>query len=164
MATDYEEEESDELSIVLKDNDKKFQNEWSLVKGSKLSFKAGLKGVKSEVNFGTFTVDEASMDWFFVPQACTVGDKSYSMPKIKTLVGACCSEDLQDGCTLGALYNDEDTCILGGENFKYIFFEDGSKIKYDKLENKFLLDCVGDAQIEAVNNIKIKASKIDMEI
>lgn len=61
--TDYEEEESDELSIVLKDNDKKFQNEWSLVKGSKLSFKAGLKGVKSEVNFGTFTVDESSMDF-----------------------------------------------------------------------------------------------------
>ena len=108
-------------------------------------------------------MDNFETGWFFVPQACTVGDKSHNLPKSKTLVSACCSEDLQDGCIIGALYNDEDTCILGGENFKYIFFEDGTKIQYDKLENKFLLDCVGDTQIESANNIKIKSSKLDIE-
>lgn len=59
--TDYEEEQSDELTLELKDNDKKFQNNWWLDKGSKLSFKAGLKGTKTQVNFGTFTTDEPEM-------------------------------------------------------------------------------------------------------
>lgn len=59
--TDYEEEQSDELIFQLKDNDELFQNNWWLDKGSKLSFKAGLKDTQTQVNFGTFTTDEAEM-------------------------------------------------------------------------------------------------------
>lgn len=59
--TDYEEEQSDEITLQLKDNDKKFQNDWWLDKGSKLTFNAGLKGTKTQVKFGTFTTDEPEM-------------------------------------------------------------------------------------------------------
>ncbi len=58
---DYEEEQSDELTLHLKDNDKKFQRDWQIKKGSKFTFKAGLKGTKTQVKFGTFTVDEPEM-------------------------------------------------------------------------------------------------------
>lgn len=75
--TDHEEEESDELSIVLKDNDEKFQNEWNLKKGSKISFKAGLKGTKTQVDFKTFTVDETNMNF------STEGD-TYSVTALAT--------------------------------------------------------------------------------
>lgn len=89
--------------------------------------------------------------WFFVPQLCTVGDKSHNQIKIKTLVGACCSDDLQDGCIIGALYNDEDVCILSDENIKYIFFEDGTKLQYNKLKNELNIDCVGNILIKALS-------------
>ena len=70
--------------------------------------------------------------WIFVPQVCTVKDKSYNLPAINTLVAAVMDNEMQDGCILGALYNDEDVCILGDENIKYIKFEDGAYFKYDK--------------------------------
>ena len=100
-------------------------------------------------------MDNFETGWFFVPQMCTVGDKSYNQVKTKTLVAACCSEDLQDGCIIGALYNDEDVCILGGKNIKYIFFEDGTKIQYDNLNNELIADCVG--------NLKLKAKDMNFE-
>lgn len=95
-------------------------------------------------------MDNFETGWFFVPQMCTVGDKSYNQVKIKTLVGACCSDDLQDGCVIGALYNDEDVCILKDENTKYIFFEDGTKLKYDTLKNELSVDCAGNLLIKAL--------------
>lgn len=95
-------------------------------------------------------MDNFETGWFFVPQLCTVGDKSHNQIQVKTLVGACCSEDLQDGCIIGALYNDEDVCILSGENVKYIYFEDGTKIIYDKLKNELNFDCVGNITIKAL--------------
>lgn len=76
--------------------------------------------------------DNFETGWFFVPQMATVKDKSFNKIALQTLVGACCTEDFQDGCIIGALYNDEDICVLADENIKYIFFEDGAKLKYDK--------------------------------
>lgn len=96
-------------------------------------------------------MDNFETGWFFVPQMCTVGDKSYNQVKIKTLVGACCSDDLQDGCIIGALYNDEDVCILKDENTKYIFFEDGTKLIYNTLKNELSVDSVGNIFIKAIN-------------
>lgn len=81
--------------------------------------------------------DNITSGWFFIPQLCTVKDKSYNTIAINTLVAACCTDDLQDGCILGALYNDEDICVLGDENKKYIFFEDGAKFCYDKQTHEF---------------------------
>lgn len=74
-------------------------------------------------------------NWIFVPQACTVKDKSYNLPAINTLVAAVMDDEMQDGCIIGALYNDEDVCILGNENLKYIAFADGGLIKYNKTES-----------------------------
>ena len=39
---------------------------------------------------------------------------------------------MQDGCLIGSIYNDEDVCILGDADTKYIVFEDGAQFKYDK--------------------------------
>ena len=114
-------------------------------------------------------MDNFETGWFFVPQMCTVGDKSYNQVKTKTLVSACCSEDLQDGCITGALYNDEDVCILGGENIKYIFFEDGTKIQYDNLNNELIADCVGKLKLKAkdmnfeAENVDFKAEKMTVK-
>lgn len=60
--TDYEKDQSDELTIKLKDNDKKFQNDWYLEKGAKLSCKFGFENGEI-LNAGTFTIDEATFDF-----------------------------------------------------------------------------------------------------
>jgi len=57
---DYEKEQSDELTITLKDNDKLFQNEWYPEKGAKISCKAGFIDSKEILDCGTFTIDENS--------------------------------------------------------------------------------------------------------
>lgn len=58
--TDYEKEQSDELTIKLKDNDKYFQNSWYPEKGAKLSCKI-LSPI--EINLGTFTIDENTFNF-----------------------------------------------------------------------------------------------------
>lgn len=77
-------------------------------------------------------MDEWETDWLFVPQVCTVKDKSYSLPELNTLTAAVIDDEMIDGCILGSLYNDSDTCILGDKNVKYIKFEDGAAFQYDK--------------------------------
>lgn len=84
-------------------------------------------------------LDDFETGWFFVPQMATVKDKSFNQIALNTLVGAVCTDDMQDGCVIGALYNDEDVCILADENVKYIFFEDGAKLKYDKSSHELTI-------------------------
>ncbi|RAI14961.1 MAG: hypothetical protein DKM22_05600 [Candidatus Melainabacteria bacterium] len=117
--------------------------------------------------------DDFETGWFFTPQLCTVKDKSYSMLEVNTLVAACCSENFSDGCVIGAIYNDEDICILSDENLKYILFEDGTKIEYDKSTHKLNLDCKGkvtlktplatvNGNLNVVGNIVATGEVIDM--
>ena len=96
--------------------------------------------------------DNITSGWFFVPQNCTVKDKSYNTMAIDTLVAAACSDDLQDGCIIGALYNDTDVCVLSDDNVKYIFFEDGTKIKYDKNAHELLINVVDKVTLNAVSS------------
>lgn len=84
-------------------------------------------------------IDDFETGWFFVPQMATVKDKSFNQIALNTLVGAVCTEDMQDGCIIGSLYNDEDICVLADENVKYIFFEDGAKLKYDKSSHELTI-------------------------
>ncbi len=84
-------------------------------------------------------LDDFETGWFFVPQMATVKDKSFNQIALNTLVGAVCTEDMQDGCIIGSLYNDEDICVLADENVKYIFFEDGAKMKYDKSSHELTI-------------------------
>lgn len=59
--TDYEKDQSDELSIVLNDYDKLFQNNWYPEKGDKISAKIGYKG-QPLLDCGVFTIDEPDIE------------------------------------------------------------------------------------------------------
>lgn len=59
--TDYEKDQSDELSITLNDYDGYFQNDWYPEKGDKISAQLGYEGEKL-LNCGTFTIDEPELD------------------------------------------------------------------------------------------------------
>ncbi len=60
---DYEEEQSDELVVRLRDNEKLFQGEWYPQKGAKLSCRVYYKGTTDCLNCGTFTIDEISSNF-----------------------------------------------------------------------------------------------------
>ena len=93
------------------------------------------------------SLDDFESDWYFVPQICTIKDKSSNSIAINTEVACCVTEDLQDGCVIGALYNDEDLCVVEDENVKLIAFEDGTLFKYDKKEHKHVINNVGNLEI-----------------
>ncbi len=59
--TDYEKDQSDELSITLNDYDGYFQNDWRPVKGDKITAQIGYEGEKL-LACGTFTVDEPELN------------------------------------------------------------------------------------------------------
>lgn len=59
--TDYEKEQSDELSVKLCDYNKLFQNDWHPTKGDKLTAIIGHKG-QEQINCGTFTIDEIEVE------------------------------------------------------------------------------------------------------
>lgn len=107
--------------------------------------------------------DNFESDWYFVPQLCTVKDKSSNSIAIDTLVAACVSDDLSDGCIIGALYNDEDICIIEDENIKLIKFEDGTLIQYDKTQSKFTLNCTGDVDLSTSGDCNIKAVNVNVD-
>lgn len=85
--------------------------------------------------------------WFFVPQLCTVGDKSYNSYEIGTLVAGVLENG--GGCVIGAIYNDEDICITSDSNIKMIRFSDGSIVQYNKSSHVFTLNILGNANITA---------------
>ena len=99
--------------------------------------------------------DNYETDWFFIPQMCTVGDKSHNVYEIGTLVGAVTTENFDDGCIIGALYNDEDICVTEDKNIKQIVFSDGSFITYDKTSHNFSME------IKSGVNIKSPTTSID---
>lgn len=59
--TDYEKEQSDELSVKLSDYNELFQNDWHPTKGDKLTAIIGYKG-QEQINCGTFTIDEIDVE------------------------------------------------------------------------------------------------------
>lgn len=59
--TDYEKDQSDELSITLNDYDGYFQNDWYPEKGDKISAQIGYEGEKL-LDCGVFTIDEPELD------------------------------------------------------------------------------------------------------
>ena len=97
--------------------------------------------------------DEFESSWYFVPQMCTVKDKSSNSLAINTEVAACVTDDFEDGCIIGALYNDEDVCILEDENVKLLSFEDGTIFKYDKTEHKHTVDVKGQIYVKATDKV-----------
>lgn len=107
-------------------------------------------GTMPRVKIEVAEYDNFTSGWLFIPQLCTVKDKAYNTMALNTLVAAVCTDDMQDGCIIGALYNDEDICIISDENKKYIFFEDGTKILYDKKEKDLLIDAINSVNLKAV--------------
>jgi phage baseplate assembly protein gpV len=86
-------------------------------------------------------------NWFYIPQLCTKTDKASNLMEIGTLVSAVINSNFDDGCIIGALYNDEDLSITKDRNIKSIKFSDGTLLQYDKKNHIFTLDIKGQTNI-----------------
>lgn len=117
-----------------------------------------INGHKARVKLKDF--DGFETDWVQIPQLCTYKDKSSNVYEIGTEVALLINSDFDDGCIIGAIYNDEDVCITDDKNIKMLKFSDGSLIQYDKESHKFTLDIK--------SQIDIKAAKVvidgDLEV
>lgn len=85
--TDYEKDESDELNVILKDNDGKFLNSWSPRKGDKLYCEIGFIGYKYKLVCGNFTIDEVESSGDSSGDICTIRALAASINKpVRTLL------------------------------------------------------------------------------
>ena len=85
--------------------------------------------------------------WLYIPQFVTHGDKSSNIYEIGTEVAAVTSENFDEGCIIGAVYNKTDTAPTMDKNLKTIIFSDGSVIEYNKQSHIFTLNIKGSVNI-----------------
>lgn len=119
-----------------------------------------IKGHQARLRLSQY--DNYETDWFFVPQLCTVSDKASNVLEIGTLVGAVTTENFDDGCIIGALYNDQDICVTDDKNIKSIVFSDGTIIKYDKKEHIFTMDVKENIDITCKNSDIKSTTEMDI--
>lgn len=119
-----------------------------------------IKGHKAKLKLRDYDQDESG--WFFIPQIFTKNDKASNILEIGTEVSAITNNPHNDGCIIGALYNDEDLSVSTNKDLKIIKFSDGTIIQYDKTTHNFDLDIKGVANIKCENMLNITAQKVSI--
>lgn len=88
-----------------------------------------IQGYQAKIKMPQF--DDQETEWLHILQLFTVGNKSGFKPAIGTLVAALLSDDMTEGCILGAIYNDEDAPPEDTEGKEFIQFSDGVGITHE---------------------------------
>ena len=69
---------------------------------------------------------------------------------------------LEVGVVLCSVYDDKNKPPVHEQDIRVVTFSDGTRIQYDRKEHLLKIDCVGDIEIHAKGNIKLTASRIDL--
>ena len=69
---------------------------------------------------------------------------------------------IEAGLILGAIYDNENRPVKADNDIRSVKFSDGTSIIYDRKEHRLAIDCKGDIAIHATGNIKLTASRIDL--
>ena len=69
---------------------------------------------------------------------------------------------LEVGVVLCSVYDDKNKPPVHEQDIRVVTFADGTRIQYDRKEHLLKIDCVGDIEIHAKGNIKLTASRIDL--
>ncbi len=90
-------------------------------------------------------------------------EKEYSMPSIGEDVVCIFFEDAPTrGFILGAYYTEQNLPTESG-NMKYIFFPDGTRLKYDLEASILEVDCVGEINISSGSVVNIKGKQVNIQ-
>lgn len=90
-------------------------------------------------------------------------EKNYSMPSIgEDVVCIFPSNTNSDGYILGSYHDGKNLPGITGK-VKYIFFPDGTKLKYDMETHTLEADCVGEINIKSGSVVNIKAEEVNIE-
>lgn len=93
----------------------------------------------------------------------TKKEKSYSMPSIgEDVVCVFLPHDPNTGFIVGSYYSGKNLPEETGK-IKYIFFPDGTRLKYDLETGVLEVDCVGDINISSGSVINIKGQEVNIE-
>ena len=125
-----------------------------------------IKGHRAKLKLRDYDQDESG--WFFMPQIFTKNDKASNILEIGSEVSAVTNNPHDDGCIIGALYNDEDLSVSTNRDLKIIKFSDGTTVEYDKASHTFNLTIKGSTNINSDNSVNITAPKVvitgDLEV
>ena len=68
----------------------------------------------------------------------------------------------ESGVILGAFYDDKNKPPVQDKDIRSVSFEDGTTVTYNRKDSIMKIECVGDIEITAAGNIKLTASRIDL--
>ena len=92
----------------------------------------------------------------------TKKEKNYSMPSIgEDVVCIFLPHDPTTGFIVGSYYSGKNPPVESGK-IKYIFFPDGTRLKYDMEASILEIDCVGDINIKSAKNVSITAKNVSI--
>jgi len=95
--------------------------------------------------------------WYFVLQRKTRNEKYYVMPDLDEQVVCLCSEDLEWGVVLGAIYSDLNTIPAGAKSgVEMKVFSDGTFVKYDTAGSEPEISINTPGKVKLTGDVEIK--------
>ena len=89
--------------------------------------------------------------------------KDYYMPSVgEDVVCIFLPHDPTTGFIVGSYYSGKNLPLESGK-MKYIFFSDGTRLKYDIVTHLLEIDCVGDINISSGTVVNIKGKEVNIQ-
>ncbi len=101
--------------------------------------------------------DDNESFWLSVPQKGSGANKSWSMPNEGEQVACLVDWDGEDGCVMGAIFNDEDTAPTDDGDMEHQVYESGLEITISRKTGDVTIKGFGSCVMEG-GNLVIKAN------
>lgn len=95
-------------------------------------------------------LDDIETDFLPILAPVAIGNKTYNLPKVGSLVLAVFSKNANEGFIIGSIYNNKDSVPVKNKDVFMQEFEDGGFIKYD--------NSTGNLDIKTSKNINLNAN------
>ncbi len=107
-------------------------------------------------------LDNLRTNWLPVLTRKSLRDKDYWLPDVGEQVAVLLDGRGEDGIVLGAIFSSADPVPVASRDKRHVRFDDGTTVEYDRAAHKLKIYCVGDIEIEAAGNLRLRGARIDL--
>ena len=107
-------------------------------------------------------MDGVLSPWLLIVVPNSLKNKDYYLPDLEEQIVILLDENSESGVCLGAVYSTKDTPPINDLDKRYVEFDDGTIVEYDRKNHKLEIKVNGDISIEATGGITLKGSRIDL--
>lgn len=107
-------------------------------------------------------MDKVLSPWLLIVVPNSLKNRDYYLPDLEEQIVILLDENSESGVCLGAVYSTKDTPPINNLDKRYVEFDDGTTVEYDRKNHKLEIKVNGDISIEATGEITLKGSRIDL--